>query len=135
MIREEIALTTNDLVSLSHRMESSDLIFDDIRMLLVPLKYRSVCLSQEMDTRLPSRPAMNRKMDISTDDKGPAQPLALMLDSHQQPFTLPIPKHSLLCYFTSSYWGEGRPALSFHYIRFSSSISRPMRNPSQQLGL
>lgn len=53
-------------------MDRADLTFGDIRMLLDLLKHRCVCLSQEVGNRLKGSacPAMNRKMDIRTDDNG-----------------------------------------------------------------
>lgn len=72
MILAEIAKQTKKLVPLSQRMDSTDLAFDDISMLLELLKHCSICRSQKVDSRLKGLPrqATDRKMDIPTKNYG-----------------------------------------------------------------
>lgn len=51
-------------------MNSADLTFDDMKLLLGLLEHHYNCLSQEVDAQLeqPHHTAMNRKMDILTDN-------------------------------------------------------------------
>lgn len=74
IIKEEIANLSNKHISLPQRMESAALYFEHIRMSLNLLKNRSICISQGVDARLewPSCLAMDREMDVPTDDHGPS---------------------------------------------------------------
>lgn len=75
MISGEIAILTTKLVILSQRMHSADLslFFDDVKMLIKPLKHLSVHLSQMVAALLagPQRKGMNHKMDILSDNQRP----------------------------------------------------------------
>lgn len=55
-------------------MNSTNLTFVDIRMLLGLLKYRSVCPSQQVDARLKELlcPVIIQKVEIPRDDHGPS---------------------------------------------------------------
>lgn len=70
MIRGGITKLSNELVSLSHRMDSGDLTFGDIRTSFDLLKHCSTRLSREVYAGLEGPPCleMNRNMVIPTDD-------------------------------------------------------------------
>lgn len=51
MKRDVTTNVKNELVSLSQRMDSADLIFADLLSLLALFKYRPVCFTQEKDAQ------------------------------------------------------------------------------------
>lgn len=75
MICWEIAKLTSELISFCQRMESADLTFNDIIMLLDHLKHHHICLSPKEKARLEgfSCPATECKVEITTDDQGPSK--------------------------------------------------------------
>lgn len=76
VIRGEISELTNKTASLSEPVDSADLIFDTIRVLLDLLKHSFDRLFPKVDDELegPSRQAIDQRMDISTGDHGPIDP-------------------------------------------------------------
>lgn len=76
MTRGKIAKIKNELISLYWEMDDTDLTFDNIKKSLELLEHCSICLSQEGDARLkgPTCSALDRKLNIPTQDHGPFNP-------------------------------------------------------------
>lgn len=75
------------LFHLFRRINSAGLAFDGARILSDPLKHYFVRLSQRVDARLQRilRPAMDRMMDIQTDNHGSSGTKQLLISDVQQP--------------------------------------------------
>lgn len=133
MILEEIIKQTQTLVTLSQRLDSADLMLGDLSVTIVLLKHRSVSISQKVGARLwgPPRLAMNRKMDVSTDDHETSSSNANFKwssASYQTAESGPHPFPSTLTFnHTASYWREWHSTHRSHYFKDSGPISRPKR--------
>lgn len=102
MIPRDVAKLTNELFFHLKRMECGRIAFKNISILLEPFKSCSVHPPQEVKSQLKGRPrpAMNRKMDTTTDDHGPPASknyFKQSLVTHHAVHSSPLPFSNTLC--------------------------------------